>query len=166
MGLYRPLDLKLDLLLIIVELMLDGELGALRNSNPHARDLDLVSLLHVSVSELGAAWPLVLRSPGRRPIGLTTLGCHLSMRSSLGHNLLRTRLGSATVAMTAAEMICNRFGLKHRCPAVLRFNVCDARSPERGPGRRWPPDESVIAYHASAPGRWLLRPRNRSLGAS
>src|SRR4029453_8642862 len=40
MGLYRPLELKLDLLLIVVELMLDGELGALRNSNPHPRDLD------------------------------------------------------------------------------------------------------------------------------
>src|SRR5215212_4992913 len=40
MGLYRPLELKLDLLRIVVQLMLDGELGALRNSNPHARDLD------------------------------------------------------------------------------------------------------------------------------
>jgi hypothetical protein len=40
MGVYRPLELKLDLLLIVVELMLDGKLGALRTSNPHARDLD------------------------------------------------------------------------------------------------------------------------------
>src|SRR5215216_1247143 len=40
MGLYRPLELKLDLLRIVVQLMLDGELGALRNTNPHARDLD------------------------------------------------------------------------------------------------------------------------------
>jgi hypothetical protein len=40
MGLYRPLELKLDLFRIVVELMLDGELGALRNSNPHARDLN------------------------------------------------------------------------------------------------------------------------------
>ena len=41
MRLYWPLELKLDLLLIVVELMLDEELGALRNSNPYARNLDL-----------------------------------------------------------------------------------------------------------------------------
>ena len=36
----RHFELKLDLLLIVVELMFDGELGALWNSNPLARDLD------------------------------------------------------------------------------------------------------------------------------
>jgi hypothetical protein len=40
MGLYRPFELKLDLLLVVIEFMLDGELGALRNPNPYARDLD------------------------------------------------------------------------------------------------------------------------------
>src|SRR3954451_25093635 len=61
MGLYRPLELKLDLLLIIVELMLDGELGALRNSNPHARDLDPQRLfLPQSVCEAAKVGPHVL----------------------------------------------------------------------------------------------------------
>ena len=39
MGLYRPLELKLDLLLIVVQLMLDGELGAL-GTRIHAGNLD------------------------------------------------------------------------------------------------------------------------------
>jgi hypothetical protein len=40
MRLYRPLELKFDLLLVVSELMLDRELSALGDADPYAGDLD------------------------------------------------------------------------------------------------------------------------------
>src|SRR5215203_2031358 len=97
MGLHRPLELKLDLFFIVVELMLDGELGALRHSDPFARDLDPERLVFLqSVCETAKLGHYLLsrvdafdisRTPGHGDPSLRSRSAHRDKRATPGGSL-------------------------------------------------------------------------------